>query len=124
MKLLMKLAAVLEVVTGAALLVAPSAVTFWIIREDLSPAGTVLGRVAGFALIALGIACWPSRETTPQTTSAWAMFTYSLLVAIYLGYHGVNQSAGALLWPAVAAHLAFAIVFIVAWSRESHHLAV
>ena len=123
MKPLMRLAAVLEIVTGAALLAAPSAVTFWILREDLSPGGTALGRVTGFALIALGLACWPSRETTTQTTPAWAMFTYSVLVAIYLGYYGVSQSAGALLWPAVVAHVVFAILFVAAWSRDSHHVA-
>ena len=119
-KSVLKLAAVFEGVTGGALLVNPSAVTSWLVGDELSPSGKALGHVTGFALIALGLACWPHGETRPAATSVWAMLMYSLLVAIYLGYYGVNQPAGPLLWPAVAIHAVLPIFLVAAWSREGH----
>ena len=61
-----------------------------------------VARVAGIALIALGLACWPGKKATP---AALAMLTYNVLVALYfldLGLHG--EWVGVLLWPAVVLH--------------------
>ena len=65
-----------------------------------------LSRVAGVALLALGVACWPGRGTGSGGAPAFrAMLTYSLLVTIYLAYlGGIEHLMGVLLWPAVAAH--------------------
>lgn len=49
-----------------------------------------MGRIAGIAVIALGLACWPSpgaaRATTPATR---ALLTYDVLAALYLAYQYV-----------------------------------
>jgi hypothetical protein len=62
----------------------------------------VLGRIAGFALLALGWACWPSQEATEGGHVPLALLIYNLLVAVYLAYMGIGEElAGILLWPAV-----------------------
>jgi hypothetical protein len=82
-----------------ALLVAPSLVGQLLLGEQLSGGAVPVARVAGIALIALGIACWPGRPLL-------AMLTYGALVSLYLGYLGFAGSAsGVLLWPAVALHV-------------------
>src|SRR5438552_15585886 len=104
MKRLLALAAVLEAVTGVTLMIAPSVVARLLLGGEVSGAGLVVGRVAGFALLSLGLACWPSRDVGSSSTQApLAMLTYNLLVTCYLIFLGIGgQSVGALLWPAVA----------------------
>ena len=57
-----------------------------------------VARVAGIALVGLGLACWPG---PPRI----GMLTYSVAVTLYLAYLGLTGAAtGVLLWPAVALH--------------------
>jgi len=79
-----------------------------------------LARVAGFALLALGVACWPSREAgSSNARRAWAMLTYSLPVTIYLFYLGiVTHLTGVLLWPGAAAHAVWMLFLVVAWRND------
>jgi hypothetical protein len=90
MKKLLGLAAILEAATGLALVLQPSLVAQLLFGGGVSGAGMALARVAGFALLALGVACWPSREAgSGIARSARAMLTYSLPVTIYLVYLGI-----------------------------------
>ena len=92
-------AAVAEAGTGMALLVVPSLVGQLLLGEDLTGIALPVARVAGIALIALGLACWPG---PPRA----GMLAYSAAVTLYLGYLGfVGGLAGVLLWPAVVLHL-------------------
>ena len=86
-------------------------------------AGMALARVAGFALLALGVACWPGREAgSGSTRSAWGLLTYSLPVTIYLVYLGiVAHLAGILLWPGVAVHAVWILLLVVAWRHDRQH---
>lgn len=59
MKRVLAFAAVAEAATGAALLIVPSLVGRLLLGEELSGVALPVARVAGIALIALGIACWP-----------------------------------------------------------------
>jgi hypothetical protein len=93
------LAAVAEAGIGLALLVAPSLVGQLLLGEGLTGIAVPVARVAGIALIALGVACWPG---PPRV----GMLAYSAAVMLYLGYLGlVGGLAGVLLWPAVVLHL-------------------
>jgi hypothetical protein len=89
-----------------ALLIAPSFVGRLLLGEGFFGAGAAVGRVAGCALLSLGIACWPSRDVGSRWTAAFAaMLTYNLLVTCYLMLLGLGgQRVGVLLWPAVAIH--------------------
>ena len=74
-------AAVAEAVTGLALLIVPSLVGQLLFGEELSGIAVPVARVAGIALIGLGVACWPGPPLV-------GMLTYSSLVTLYLAYLG------------------------------------
>jgi hypothetical protein len=114
------LAAVLEAATGLALVIHPALVAQLLFGNDVAGAGMALSRVAGCALLALGVACWPGREAgSGSARSAAAMLTYSLLVTIYLVYLGVVvHLAGMLLWPGVAVHAVWMLLLVAAWCHE------
>ena len=93
------LAAVGEAATGLALLLVPSLVGQMLLGAELTGIAVTVARVAGIALIGLGIACWPG---TPRA----GMLTYSAAVTLYLVYLGFTSvSTGLLLWPAVVLHV-------------------
>jgi hypothetical protein len=92
-------AAVGEAATGLALLIVPSLVGQMLLGEELTGVAIPVARVAGIALIALGVACWPG---TPLV----GMLTYSVAVMLYLAYVGfMGGLSGILLWPAVILHV-------------------
>jgi hypothetical protein len=89
---------VAEAATGMALLIVPSLVGQLLLGKDLTGIAIAVARVAGIALIALGIACWPGPPLV-------GMLTYSALVARYLAYLDFAVGlTGIFLWPAVALH--------------------
>ena len=99
MKRLLIFAAVGEAATGVALLIVPSLVGQLLFGGALTGIAIPVARVAGIALIALGVACWPG---TPLA----GMLTYSAAVTLYLAYLGfAGGLSGILLWPAVVLHL-------------------
>ena len=93
------LAAVAEGATGMALLIVPSLVGRLLLGEELTGIAIPVARVAGIALVALGVACWPG---TPLV----GMLTYSAVITLYLAYVGfAGGLTGILLWPAVVLHV-------------------
>ena len=91
MKRLLGLAAVLESATGLALMIYPSLVTRLLLGEGAFGAGLAVGRVGGFGLLALGLACWPGLESAGANTRGLrALLTYNLLATLYLAYLGVG----------------------------------
>jgi hypothetical protein len=109
MKSALAFAAVSEAVTGLALLIVPSLVGQLLLGEQLAGVAIPVARVAGIALIALGITCWPGPPLV-------GMLIYSAVVALYLAYLGfAGGLAGILLWPAVALHVVLSILLGRAW---------
>ena len=99
MKPALAFAAIGEATTGVALLIFPSWVGRLLFGVELADVAAIAARVAGIALVALGIACWPG-------TQLIGMLTYSAGVTLYLAWVGLaGGSAGILLWPAVVLHL-------------------
>jgi len=119
MNTLLALAAGIEVVTGLALIVDPSIVARLLFGGDLSGPGQALGTLGGFALFALALACWPTRDAAGSTARALrAMLLFSLLAALYLVYLGVGGgAAGPLLWPAAALHAVLTLLLGRVWLR-------
>lgn len=109
------LAAIGEAATGLALLVAPSLVGQLLLGEPLAGVAIPVARVAGIALIALAIACWPG---PPHI----GMLTYSSLVTLYLAFLGFADGfSGILLWPAVVLHLVITVLLAWASARPDIH---
>ncbi len=104
MKSALAFAAISEAATGLALLIVPSLVGQLLLGEQLSGVAVPVARVAGMALIALGIACWPGRPLL-------GMLTYSASVTLYLAYLGAaGDLNGILLWPAVVLHATLTVL--------------
>jgi hypothetical protein len=111
--------AIAEAATGVVLALAPVLVTSLLFGADASRHWTPFGRVAGVALLALGLACWPGADVAvARTPAARAMLAYNPLIASYLVYLAAAGVAGILLWPAVAEHAIVTLLLFVAWRNE------
>jgi hypothetical protein len=87
-----------EAATGLALLLVPALVGQLLLGEALGGIAVPVARVAGIALIGLGVACWPG---PPRL----GMLIYSAAATLYLAYLGFAAGlTGPLLWPAVVLH--------------------
>jgi hypothetical protein len=120
MKKLLMLAAAGEAAVGLGLVVHPAIVVQLLFGTEIAGAGMVMSRIAGIALIALGIACWPGRAMRGRAAAAPSgMLAYSLLATLYLAYLGLGgEWAGTLLWLAVAVHAVLTILLARAWLRD------
>src|SRR5262245_51886252 len=118
---LLILAAGMEVVTALVLMVDSSLFTRLLFAGEMSAAGQSLGRLAGFALLSLALACWPSRgPSASEARSVRAMLLFSVLCAVYLAFRGFRGGeTGPLLWPAAAAHAVLAALLARALFRSS-----
>jgi hypothetical protein len=109
MKKVLIFAAAGEAATGLALLIVPALVGQLLLGEELTGVAILVARVAGIALIALGIACWPGPPLV-------GILTYSAVVTLYLAYLGlVTGLTSLLLWPAVIFHIVLSILLGRAW---------
>jgi hypothetical protein len=110
MKILLFVAALVEAVTGIALLILPRVAISLLLGVSLdTPAGWVAARIAGAALVALAIACWQVRNSEPgsaATGGVEAMLFYNFAAAVVLVYAGIRlELRSTLLWPAIVVHL-------------------
>ena len=113
MRRVLVLAAIGEAATGVALLIVPSLVGRLVLGEELTGIAIPVARVAGIALIALAVACWPG---PPRV----GMLTYSAAVTLYLTYIGLAGGlTGILLWPAVILHVSLTALLTRASTRNN-----
>jgi hypothetical protein len=103
MKTALMFAAIGEAATGLALLIAPPLVVHLLLGPDLAGVDVPVARVAGIALVGLGISLWPGPPLL-------GMLIYSSAVTLYLAYLGFSDLSGPLLWPAVVLHALLSIV--------------
>jgi hypothetical protein len=100
--------AAIEAGAGLGLIAAPDVVVRLLLGADISGAAIPLGRVAGVALLTLGLACWLARGHATSEL-AMPMLLYNCGVVVILGTAGVSGMTGIFLWPAVALHAAMAV---------------
>ncbi len=123
MKALHLTTAVIETGTGLALLFVPSIVVELLLGVPLDSAASIaLGRVAGLALITLGIACWFTRGTEQDVAAnglAVAILFYNGAVSGVLAWAGLGSGlTGIALWPAVGLHVVLAVWCFVCLKRS------
>jgi hypothetical protein len=112
MKWALIFSAVAEAGMGLALLIVPSLVGQLLLGTELTGIAIPVARVAGIALIGLGVACWPGPPLV-------GMLIYSAAVMLYLAYLGIRgEWVGALLWPAVAIHAILTTLLVRAWLKD------
>ena len=105
--------ALIEVGIGLALLASPALTSSILIGGPFdTPADSVVGRVAGAALLALGLACWLAKNDE-QTRAAKGLIVslllYNVAAALVLIYAGLGlRLSGVGLWPAALLHIVMA----------------
>jgi hypothetical protein len=109
MRLLLTAAAGIEIGAGAVLMGFPTAAVKLLLDSPLdSPAGTILGRIAGSALCALGIGCWLARGAarSPAACALVAgMLFYNVAAVAVFAFAGLAlKLVRVALWPAVILH--------------------
>jgi len=115
MNRLLSFAAVAEALTGVALMAVPSIVGRLLLGADLSGVTVPVARVAGMALVGLGVACYPGEAASRGLSG---MLAYSLLVTLYLVYLGLDgEWVGSLLWIAAAIHAALTVLLAASWFK-------
>jgi len=113
MKLLLITSAVVEAVVGVSLLTLPAFTASTLLGMPLdTPAGSVAARIAGAALISIGIACWNARNKERQGPAKGvvaALLFYNLAAVAVLVYAAIAVgSSSPLLWPTIVLHFALA----------------
>lgn len=122
MKKLLAVSAVLEVVTGIALIVAPGFVVKLLFGADIAGIAIVTSQFAGLALMSLGVACWP-RESA--FSALYGMLTYSSVATLGLLYLALaGRWNGPLLWPAVVLHAVLTLLLVRAWFKPQKSGAI
>jgi hypothetical protein len=120
---LLVVTAVVEGGIGILMLVSPSVLIALLLGvEQSSPEANVCGRIAGAALLAIGIACWlgrSDRQSFAQQVLLTGALTYNVAAAAILASTGLFSSlVGFALWPAVVLHLVLAGWCVVClWNR-------
>lgn len=109
MKKLLAITAIIEAGTGLALLAAPAVLAQLLLGGTLdAPAAVTVARVAGAALLALGIACWLARDDGRALVVA--ILFYNLVAVAILTYAAVGLAlSGIGLWPAIVLHIVMAL---------------
>jgi len=92
----------------------PSVVDRLLLGSPLdTSAAVMLGRIAGAALLALGVACWLARDDTQSRAARGlvvAMLMYNIPATAVLAFAGIALGLhGVALWPAVALHAVMAV---------------
>jgi hypothetical protein len=111
-KLLLVVTAVLELTLGIALWIAPSRVAEILLGAGLgSPESIVVARVAGAAIVSIGLTCWLSRDGGgPRTGLVMGLLTYNVSIPVLLANAALVEGMhGVALWPAIILHSVLAI---------------
>jgi hypothetical protein len=124
-KLFLSVTAFVEATTGLCLLILPAVLFAVLLGLDQASVDAIfVGRLAGAALFAIGVASWMARADT-RTPAHLGLLTgilvYNAAATLLLAYAGaVLKMVGVLLWPAVAIHAILAVWCFRSLQLERH----
>ena len=114
MRTLLIVTALLEAAAGFGLAASPSLLISLLLGSPLDTRSeSVVGRLAGLALLTLGLLCWLARNDQQNRVTAGpvaALLFYNVAVATLLAYARLGLGlSGIGLWPTVALHAGLAL---------------
>jgi hypothetical protein len=109
MQNLLVVTALIEAFAGSAFIASPAFQVRLLLGATLdTPAGLVMSRVAGAAVLALSLACWRARKEERSGAARGvvaAMLLYNAMLVVVFLYAGLGlRLTGIGLWPTVGAH--------------------
>lgn len=123
-KSLLSVTGVVEAATGFALLAAPSMLVELLLGAEAgTSSGLTVSRVAGVAILALGVACWLARDDATSRAAnglVAAMLLYNVAVAAVLVLAWMRLGLfGIALWPVALAHAGLAAWCVTCLSKRT-----
>ena len=104
-RLLFKSSAIVEALTGLALLVAPLFVIDLLLGDGLGATGVAVARVLGIGLLSIGVAAWESQGQEIRLAPRTGLCLYNIGIAVLLAILGTTGGMHApLLWPVAGLH--------------------
>jgi hypothetical protein len=111
-KKLLTITALVEMLTGLALLLAPALVVRILLGANIStPVEFTIARLAGSAILSLAIVCWLARnDQVSQAARALlsGMLVYNIIIFVTLAYFGISSQTTVALIAALIAHFVLA----------------
>ena len=112
-RLLFRTSAIVEILTGLALLVAPSLVVGLLLGDGVNPIGIAVARILGIGLLSVGVAGWESAGQDSRLAPQAGLCIYNIGAAVVLVIiattGGIN---GILLWPVAVLHAAIGAMML------------
>ena len=103
----------LEIVVGLILITVPNAPCLLLFGAKPEGIAMPLARWAGVGLLALGIACLPSKATESHRSAVLGLFVFNAGLAILLAWVGIATAVhGLLLWPGVVLHAGITVALL------------
>lgn len=104
-RLLFKASAIIEILTGLALLVAPLFVIGWLLGDGLGATGVAVARVLGIGLLSVGVAAWESQGQDSRLAPRAGLCIYNIGITVLLAILGTTGGMHApLLWLVAGLH--------------------
>lgn len=118
-ELLVAFMAIGESSVGMILLVLPRELAFVLVDAVLDARGSIVARMMGIAVLALGVTWWRTRCDAPRLARYSAGFiVYNLGVGALFGWAALTASQPAVPWIVCVAHLAAGMAFMVLVRRN------
>lgn len=112
---LLMVSAAVECLAGLALILVPGAAAALLLGAEPDNVGLMIGRLGGFGLLSLGIACWGARKDAggaARTGTLRAITFYNFGAGILLAVLAATGKAGGMVvWGAAVLHLGLALGF-------------
>ena len=120
-RILLAIAAAVETLTGLVLIPAPDATIRLLLGRQPDGVGLMIGRVAGVAVLAVGVACWGARADSGGAARVGTVGAITLYNAgaglLLVRFALTGQASGPVVWSAGLFHLALAAGFLASQRR-------
>ena len=126
LRLLMTLAGSLEILAGSAALIIPALVVSLLLGVSVDPIASVLARLFGAGVFALGLACLKARHDVGSpggVAVSIGITAYNVLAAVVLIWAAAGLGLGGLLlWGAGIGHATLGALFVLALFKRPTHV--